>query len=178
MTPIVSRQTAKGFVEVGIDLARGGYLAMSDGKPVSLASTGIESVPELLGKPFSKAIGEALQKIGYTHCLGRRIGLYEAEAEQLVAAYRAAADADPVTLRMRREALTRAISYLLEMAHDDHVASIEQASASGRYTKPEDRAAEIEKARTELAEFDAKHPEIAAAIETDRRGSVERNMWN
>jgi len=177
MTPIVSRQTAKGFVEVGINLACGGYVATCDGKPVSLAATGIESVPELLSKPYSKSIGTALKKIGYTHCLGQRIGLYEAEAEQLVTAYRAAADTDPVTLCLRRESLVREISLLLDMAHDDHVSSIEKASA-GKYTKPTDRTEEIKKARAALADFDAKYPKVVAKIEKDRRESVERNMWN
>jgi hypothetical protein len=175
MTPIVSRQGVNGLIEIGFE--HGDYAATLDGKPVPhMSAAGIQSAEELLqsGSEYSRKLGAGLNQRGYTHVLGSVVGLYVAEVEQL----RAAVAIDPVMLRRCRDSLTRDITYLLDAAHEDHVSSIERASSTGKYSKPVDRKDEIAKARAALAEFDAKHPEIVAAIENERRQSVERNMWN
>ena len=177
MTAIVTRQTAKGMIEISLD-ETGNFQARLDGKSVSLSIAGIQTVEELLSKPYNRATGEHLQKTGYTHLLGSKVAIHADEAAKLDAAARQEAEINPNILRSRRERLVDEINYLGDAAHEDHVASIERASATGVYRKPADNSAALEKARAALADFDAAHPEIVAAIEQERQESIERNMWN
>lgn len=178
MVAIVSRQTAKGIIEVDLDETCN-FRARIDGKSVpNFSIAGIQTVEELLSKPYSRKVGEHLRKAGFSHLLGSTVALHADEVDRLNAAFDAAKETNPHTLRSRRESLVHEINRLGDTAHDDHVEAIERASATGRYRQPDDRIAEIAKAQAALAEFDAAHPEIVAEIQREHAESVKRNMWN
>jgi hypothetical protein len=174
---IISRQTSKGLIEVDLD-DTGNFRARLAGKHISLSIAGIQPVEELLSRPFSRANGEYLQKTGYTHLLGSKVALHADEAVQLEAAAQAAAETNPFQLRSERDRLADEIGCLAEAAHEDRVTAIERASATGVYSKPDDRADAIAAARAALAAFDAAHPEIKAEIVREREASVKRHMWD
>lgn len=123
-------------------------------------------------RPVSR---EVTASIGVTACIGR-VGLTaerEAAVRALMTRVQAEIDATPqarrAALSVERGQLADRIGYLVDAAHEDGVARVEQMSATGVAPKAlRDWAAEEAVARAALAAFDAAHPEIVAALEAER----------
>ncbi len=98
-------------------------------------------------------------------------------------------DADPIYRRRKaaravnqlirdRDDIQLSINAWIATDHDAHVQYIERISAYGRAKQPIRHEAEIAALRTELAEFDAAHPEIVAEIERRKQSDIERHTWD
>lgn len=100
-----------------------------------------------------------------------------AEAERLMAEARAAYAASPAGLRAARTTLIERIRCASGAAADTRTSNFHRLDTGHGMGRNEyDKKAEA--ARTELADFDAAHPEILGAIEAENAASVERNFWN
>lgn len=93
------------------------------------------------------------------------------------AAHNATPERQAVLLRRRRESLVEALDVAVDTeaaerqaAHDD-----EDGDPGWYYrTREPELTARIEQARAAVEEFDREHPEIAAALEAERRQDVRR----
>lgn len=126
---------------------------------------------------------------GYTHAVGQVV-LTEAEAAQvqtaldrLSAEWRASEAGQRAALVAERQDLAREIRHLLE--EGDYRAERYHATGAGDGHEHAIRAEyerRAEAARARLAEFDAAHPEIIAALRAEHEAaaaeSAARNMWN
>lgn len=91
------------------------------------------------------------------------------EVQAMIDALQAEIDACPVAQMARltetRQSLSSDLIYILDAAHEAHYNAVEQMSANG-FAKRNARDFEFEEksARAALADFDAAHPDVVAAI--------------
>ena len=109
-----------------------------------------------------------------THHLGGKVGFTAAEAETLRAAQRAASPPSPAEQRRLLAARPGGLQDERLAAYERGHASDGSAAhaAAGRWD------AEIEAARQALAEFDAAHPEVLAAIRAEKSEIAARHAWD
>jgi hypothetical protein len=82
-------------------------------------------------------------------------------------------------LRSLRDRLAREVGYALDEEHEMHQRGVERAMQGSPYRVNDDALAQkVADARKALAEFDAAHPEIIAAIRKEKEEELERNRWN
>ncbi len=135
----------------------------------------IGSKPIMLDAPVKLGGNVVVARIG-------NVGLTQERLDQVLAAMATAQDeidARPdVQMRKliaQRAALAEKIGYVMDAAHEAHMALIETTSAQGfAMSSPRDFATEEKAARARLAEFDAAHPEVVAKIEADRAEATAR----
>lgn len=135
----------------------------------------VGSKPIMLDAPLKFGDNVVVARIG-------NVGLTQERLDQVLAAMAAVQDeinARP-EVKMRkliaqRRALAEKIGYVMDAAHEAHVALIETTSAQGfAMRSPRDFAADEKAARARLAEFDSAHPEVIAKIEADRADAAAR----
>lgn len=95
------------------------------------------------------------------------------EIKQLIAEYDY-----PKTDREIRAELVDNLNSLIAQDHDDHEARIERAMQTGIAPNVKDYTAQIATAKQKLADFDAAHPAILAAIEKEHQENIDRHFWD
>lgn len=165
---IVDRQVKQGRLTISI--AERGYAVEIDGKHV-LDGRAIEAVSDLALATFepTKKMVAILRKAGFSHVMDRMVGLHLSEA----AALEVARAMTPLGLKDQRARLANNLGGLRETAwnaQDRYVAN----DLLGR--RPTDLTAQIEAARVALADFDAAHPEVIAAIEAAKKAEFDNSF--
>jgi hypothetical protein len=82
----------------------------------------------------------------------------------------------PKALRTRREMLVGEINGILDEQQYRREKWFEAENKTG--TIPQYETPALKEAEAKLAEFDATHPEIIAAIKAEKEESIKRNEWN
>lgn len=173
MDPIIDRLTADGRrIQVEIAKFLGNYIAVIsfDGK---VHTRGVpEDKPRVINGEERYVIGGA-------------VAVTKAEGEAIRAALAAADAADPEVqahnLRSRRDDILDEIrgwddeaSAVVSRAMDD-----ESGNPAWGFRKADEYQAKATEARKRLADFDAEHPEVKAAIEAEKAEAAERfARWN
>lgn len=135
----------------------------------------LSSKVTMLDKPVTIGESVVVAQIGHIGLTQARLDLVNA----MIAECQAEIDADPKVnerkLMQQRGALADAVGYIIGAAHEEHMRNVERGWSR---VSARDYDAEESVARALLAEFDAAHPEIIAAIEAERSRRVESAMWN
>jgi hypothetical protein len=166
--PIITRMGSKWqAIEIGItiDGSAAWVYAKVDGKTAATVLG-----PGRLSKP------QTVDSITYTHRIGN-VGVAAEELPLIEAALTEAnreAAQSPAGLREQRLTLQAKIRGVLdeteaarERGYNEDIGRIPS------YDSPAYRAA-----KQALADFDATHPEIKAAIEAEKQESIKRHMWD
>lgn len=155
------------------------------GKPVEIRiSTYCEHVAlsaKVGGKRFyGQLIAKRGLPSGATHAIGP-VCLAAEEAARVAEAVAAYEAADPeiaaAKLRAERDAIVGRIAGAREAAEHAREQAWERADDRAGVSENE-YDARAKAAHIDLAAFDAAHPEVAAAIEAEKKAAVERNLWN
>ena len=165
----ISKKTGH-TIEIGAEIAVGGvwYCAWDNGYKMDSRAGYKSNDPKYRAAGFCGAVGS------YAVLIGEDVAIDAAYA-QLQEIYHNS----PEALRSRRDSLSINLSSLLDAEHAAYTAKIEHISEHGFTPKSNrDFSAEIAAAKQALADFDAAHPEIIAAIVAEKEESSRRNMWN
>ncbi len=154
---IIERAVSRGKVRIGVAGYR--FVAELNLRRVPLANNDILTIQEIAASRHTANMYPTLRDGGYSHLLGGQIALLPGEAKML----KDVAMGTPEGLVLHREKLVEALP---EDAEEQPEA---EDIISGLGHHGDEHALRIGPARQALLDFDAKHPEILAAIVAGRK---------
>jgi hypothetical protein len=164
MATILTKTTSDGrTAELAIVIYPGdiAYVRVNINGQQYIAAGQLEQLPEPRGTATHAIRG-----------VGKALGLSDAEARQVQAAIRHHEVATPTALRNQRNRLVATLNGL----HDGIHARRELAIDAGLDNLPDYDNAATRAAEQAIADFDATHPEVKAAIRSERDAMVDRHF--
>lgn len=160
---IFTRETSKGTLTAELSQGMGNTTTLKlvlNGKQV------VDGVPGVVSRTQAAKLPKE-----FTHILGA----YPLRADE-IAAYDAARKAQPRTVDLRRQREMLALT--LQGAQDEERAAKAAAWDAGNETAAVAGTSQtVKDAEAALADFDATHPEVVAAIRQEKAEMAERNRW-
>ena len=150
-TWIIERDVARGRVRIGVVGWR--FVAELNLRRVALAHNDIYSVQDLAASRYTMRQATQLREGGYAHLLGGMIALLPGEARIL----NEVARGTPEGLAIHRTKLIEALEK--ETADEEEVDDV----VTGLAHHGDEHALRVSPARQALLDFDAQHPQVAAA---------------
>ncbi len=149
---IIERKVARGEVKIGVLGWR--FAAELNGKRMNLANNDIVAVDDLAVSRHTAHMVPTLRSGGYSHLLGGQVALLPGEARIL----KEVAVGTPEGLVLLRAKLVEALA----KERDDETDVQDIISGLGHHG--DERALRITPARKALNDFDARHPQVLAAL--------------
>ena len=150
-TWIIERDVARGRVRIGVVGWR--FVAELNLRRVALSHNDIYSVQDLAASRYTMRQATQLREGGYSHLLGGMIGLLPGEAKIL----NEVARGTPEGLVIHRAKLIEA----LEKEADDEEETDDVITGLAQHG--DEHVLRVSPARQALLDFDAQHPQVAAA---------------
>ncbi|MGW5384014.1 hypothetical protein [Nocardia sp. NPDC003963] len=113
----------------------------------------------------------------YVAAIGRVL-LTAQEAEQIETVWAQVRSEAPRNLRSERAALVDQVAAAEHTWSAQHNQRLDEGDWADPFGTDEANEAAIAAARTELAEFDRRHPELVADLASERRAALLRRMWD